>query len=160
MFGENYWIIKKNSPVILETRWYLSLFLYCLRFVIIIIFYFATQCFAVSTALWGRSSEREASQRVALLRALYGAGAAFSWSHSFDVRDPISWSSLCQTVRRALTTARVSTVACFTLLWAQLEISHGDISRGSADPEMPKYCSVPNCRNDTGNGNERKSFYK
>ncbi|XP_039987496.1 THAP domain-containing protein 5-like [Xiphias gladius] len=25
---------------------------------------------------------------------------------------------------------------------------------------MPKYCSVPNCRNDTGNGNERKSFYK
>ncbi|XP_026223409.1 THAP domain-containing protein 5-like [Anabas testudineus] len=25
---------------------------------------------------------------------------------------------------------------------------------------MPKYCSVPNCKNDSGNGNERKSFYK
>lgn len=25
---------------------------------------------------------------------------------------------------------------------------------------MPKYCSVPNCKNDTGNGSERKSFYK
>uniref|UniRef100_A0A3P8TCE6 THAP-type domain-containing protein n=2 Tax=Amphiprion percula TaxID=161767 RepID=A0A3P8TCE6_AMPPE len=25
---------------------------------------------------------------------------------------------------------------------------------------MPKYCSVPNCKNDTGNGNDRKSFYK
>ncbi|XP_031140952.1 THAP domain-containing protein 5-like [Sander lucioperca] len=25
---------------------------------------------------------------------------------------------------------------------------------------MPKYCSVPNCKNDSGNGNDRKSFYK
>ncbi|KAM4627500.1 THAP domain-containing protein 5-like [Polymixia lowei] len=25
---------------------------------------------------------------------------------------------------------------------------------------MPKYCSVPNCRNDSGNSNDRKSFYK
>ncbi|KAF7651945.1 hypothetical protein LDENG_00103490 [Lucifuga dentata] len=25
---------------------------------------------------------------------------------------------------------------------------------------MPKYCSVPNCRNDSGNGDDRRSFYK
>ncbi|XP_068441350.1 THAP domain-containing protein 5-like [Clinocottus analis] len=25
---------------------------------------------------------------------------------------------------------------------------------------MPKYCSVPNCKNDSGNGGDRKSFYK
>ncbi|XP_049432313.1 THAP domain-containing protein 5-like [Epinephelus fuscoguttatus] len=25
---------------------------------------------------------------------------------------------------------------------------------------MPKYCSVPNCKNDSGNGSDRKSFYK
>ncbi|XP_042342893.1 THAP domain-containing protein 5-like [Plectropomus leopardus] len=25
---------------------------------------------------------------------------------------------------------------------------------------MPKYCSVPNCKNDSGNNNDRKSFYK
>ncbi|XP_059186410.1 THAP domain-containing protein 5-like [Centropristis striata] len=25
---------------------------------------------------------------------------------------------------------------------------------------MPKYCSVPNCRNDSGTGSDRKSFYK
>ncbi|XP_040903033.1 THAP domain-containing protein 5-like [Toxotes jaculatrix] len=25
---------------------------------------------------------------------------------------------------------------------------------------MPKYCSVPNCKNDSGNRNDRKSFYK
>ncbi|XP_037533874.1 THAP domain-containing protein 8 [Nematolebias whitei] len=27
-------------------------------------------------------------------------------------------------------------------------------------PEMPKCCSVPNCRNGSGSSNERRSFYK